>query len=214
MVRKIIFSIMILLTLNSCLLMRINKDSEPLVDFGTPLIGHYRNGDTVKAILYTVLFVTGMIGVILFAPTQDGGTQSIIPIDRKIADPVYYSLLGCTLSVPVASSIDGASTYHLANKKIIDLNEINWDPKGKIYKFDAIKNFRLEQENKFVEDSNKIRMEQYKDEIEVYRKKLIDGTITQDELIFIEKSDFIREELQNEIGYYYINKKKENDQNN
>ncbi|HRU44414.1 MAG TPA: hypothetical protein P5322_07785 [Spirochaetota bacterium] len=206
--RKIVYICMIVLLLNGCLTLKINKDSPPLADFGVPLIGHYRNGDTVKAALYTVLFVTSMVGVILFAPTQGGGSQPIIPIDRTISDPIYYSLLGCALTVPIASSIDGASTYHLVNKKIIDLNGIPWDPKGNITKYDAINQFRQEQEERFQRESDANRIENYREDIELYRKKLLDGTITDDELTFVEKSTFISEELKNELGYYYINKKK------
>jgi len=206
--RKIVYICMIVLISNGCLTLKINKDSPPLVDFGVPLIGHYRNGDTLKAVLYTVLFVTGMVGVILFAPTQGGGSSPIIPIDRTISDPIYYSLLGCTLTVPIASSIDGASTYHLVNKKIIELNGIPWDPKGNITKYDAINQFRQEQDDRFQRESDANRIESYREDIEIYRKKLLDGTITNDELVFIEKSTFISEELKNELGYYYINKKK------
>ena len=67
--KKVISIIILILFTNSCLVLKVNKDSAPLVDFGTPLIGHYRNGDIPKAVLYTVLFVTGIIGIVLFAPT-------------------------------------------------------------------------------------------------------------------------------------------------
>ena len=56
------------------------------------------------------------------------------------------------------------------------------------------------------EASNRAQLELYRKEIEAYRQKLIDGTITDEELIFIEKSEMIRNELQAEIGYYYLNK--------
>ncbi|HPP04957.1 MAG TPA: hypothetical protein PK351_09060 [Spirochaetota bacterium] len=208
--KKVISIIILILFTNSCLVLKVNKDSAPLVDFGTPLIGHYRNGDIPKAVLYTVLFVTGIIGIVLFAPTptDNGNNPGILPIDRTIADPIYYSILGATACVPIASSIDTAVTYHIVNKKIIDLNGIYWDPKGKITKYDAIIDYREKEEERLNKEYEEQRLEAYKQEIEYYRQKLLDGTITEDELVFIEKSEKLSEILKNELGYYYITREK------
>ncbi|MCK4799054.1 MAG: hypothetical protein KAT05_16895, partial [Spirochaetes bacterium] len=48
--------------------------------------------------------------------------------------------------------------------------------------------------------------EVYKKEIEYYRERLIDGTITEDELLFLKRVPEIMESLEKELGYYYINK--------
>lgn len=208
--KKSITILILTLFVNSCLVLKVNKDSPPLIDFGTPLIGHYRNGDIPKAILYTILFVTGIVGIVLFAPTptNDGNKPGILPIDRNIADPIYYSILGATACVPIASSIDTAVTYHIVNKKIIDLNGIYWDPKSNITKYDAIIDYREKEEERLNKESEEQRLEAYKKEIEYYRQKLLDGTITEDELIFIEKSEKLSEILKNELGYYYITREK------
>lgn len=209
-ITKIISFLLIILLLNSCLVLKVNKDSHPLIDFGVPLIGHYRNGDTPKAILYTVLFVTGVIGIILFAPTptEQGNKAGILPIERNIADPIYYALLGATASVPIASSIDSAATYHIVNKKIIDLNGIYWDPKAKITKYDAIIKYREEEEKILNKEYEEQRLKVFEKEIEYYRQKLLDATITEEELIFIEESEKLSEILRNELGYYYITREK------
>ncbi|HOV15600.1 MAG TPA: hypothetical protein PK771_15035, partial [Spirochaetota bacterium] len=109
---------------SSCLTIRIDKDSEPLVDFGTPLIGHFRNKDTVKAILYTALFLTGVIGIVLFSPGENN--KSIVQLDTSISQ---WGVLGFSLgaaNILGISSIDTAVTYQLANKQIIDMNGIDW----------------------------------------------------------------------------------------
>ena len=202
--------LLVLILLNSCLVLKVNKDSMPLVDFGTPLIGHYRNGDISKAVLYTILFVTGVIGIVLFAPTptSEGNKLGILPIERNIADPIYYSIIGATACVPIASSIDSAVTYHIINKKIIDLNGIYWDPKGNKTKYDAIMDYREAEEKRLNKEYEEERIKTFEKEIEYYRQKLLDGTITEDELIFIEKSDKLSEILKNELGYYYITREK------
>ena len=48
--------IAIIMINSSCLTIRIDKDREPLIDYGTPLVGHFRNKDTVKAVIYMFLF--------------------------------------------------------------------------------------------------------------------------------------------------------------
>ncbi len=209
-VNRIISLLLILFLLNSCLVLKVNKDSPPLIDFGTPLVGHYRNGDIPKAVLYTVLFVTGIIGIVLFAPTPtaNGNQIGILPIERNIADPIYYSILGATACVPIASSIDSAATYHIVNKKIIDLNGIYWDPKGTKTKYDAIMDYREAEEERLNKEYEEERIKAFEKEIEYYRQKLLDGTITEDELIFIEKSEKLSEILKNELGYFYITREK------
>ncbi len=204
MLKKIIFLIIILSLLNSCLLIKIDKDSAPLIDCGAPLIGHFRNGDITKGILYTVLFATSLIGIILFSPSQTQGyeSKSIIPIERNISDPIFYSFIGTTGSIFIGSSIDTAVTYQLANKKIIELNEIELDAKLKKSKYQVIIEYREEQEK----IKEKQQHEVYKKEIEYYRERLIDGTITEDELLFLKRVPEIMESLEKELGYYYINK--------
>lgn len=207
--KKIIATLIIVLLFSNCLVLKINKDSAPLIDFGTPLAGHYNNGDIGKGIFYTILFTTLVIGVILFAPTQNGG---VLPLDRNIADPLFYSFLGTSLSVPIASSIDTAATYHIVNKKILELNGIEWNPKEKhkLNKYQTIIKLREDADKKELEKSNENRKNNYKDEIEFYKKRLLDGSITEDELTFINKSSYLKEQLKNELGYYYVNQEKKN----
>lgn len=203
MIKKIISLLIVIVLLNGCLIMKINKNSEPLIDFGTPLIGHFRNKDIPKAVLYTVLFASSIIGIILFSPSQGRGTESrsIIPVERNISDPIFFSFLGTSLSSFAASSIDTAVTYHLANKKIIELNEFEWNRDLGINKHNFIISFKEEQAKKKIYENN-----DYSDEIVYYRKRLINGTITEDEVNFIERNDKIKEQLEKELGYYYINK--------
>lgn len=122
----VVLIVLLLSSLNSCLVFKIRQDSPPLVDCGTPLVGHFRNGDTPKAILYTSLFVTSILAVFLFAPLKDN--KSIIPIEREVSDPLFYSFIGASTGSLIGSSIDTSVTYHLANKKIIELNNIYWLP--------------------------------------------------------------------------------------
>ena len=202
MFKKIVSTILILFLLNSCILIKIDKDSRPLVDFGTPLIGHFRYGDVGKGVIYIVFFCTSLIGLILFAPTQynaNGNNKAIMPVSREISDPLFYTFIGTTVTSFGASSLDTAITYHLANKKIIDLNNIDWDVTSKITKYQAIKNFRETNENSINQD-----------EVNYYRKKLIDGSITEDELSFIKSISQLESELEKELGYYIIKKELEN----
>lgn len=199
MIKKGLLIILIISVFNSCITLKIDKDAPPLIDFGTPLVGHFRNGDTLKAVLYTVLFASSVIGLILFAPTQGIESKSIIPVERNISDPIFYSFIGTTLTAFGASSIDSAATYHIINKKIIDLNEIKWDKSSKKTKYEAIIEFREEQKKNNEE-------EQYKDEIKYYREKLINGLITDDELLFLDKTPILKKKLEKELGYYYVNK--------
>ncbi|OHD27251.1 MAG: hypothetical protein A2086_02850 [Spirochaetes bacterium GWD1_27_9] len=208
MFKKITGIILIVLVLNSCLTIKIGKDSEPLVDFGTPIIGHFRNGDKAKGILYTALFLTSLVAFVLFTPIDT--KKCVIQIDRTYSDWVLLGTgIGAGTSL-VASSIDTAVTYQIANQKIIDLNNIKWqyDPTGKNPKYLAIQNFREEQYRLKEEQSDLSRLEGYKGEIEFYRKKLVNGTITDDELAFLEKAEKIKEVLKNELGFYYINREK------
>jgi hypothetical protein len=207
MIKRLLVVVLIISLFCNCLVMKIDKDSEPVFDFGTPLVGHFNNGDYGKGVLYTVLLVTGIVGMILFAPSSEGG---VIPqLDRQIADPLFYSFLGFSCSVPVASSIDTAVTYHMVNKKIIELNDLNWDPRLKVKKYDVILDYRKEMQQEFDEKVESNREDNYAEELEYYRQRLLDGTITEDELILVERADYFRERLQNEIGYYYINRQKE-----
>ncbi len=190
----------LLTTTTGCMTIKISKDSPALADFGTPIVGHFRNGDTAKGIVYTVLFLSGLIGLLLFSPSRGG--NSIIPVSREISDPVYYSFLGFTLNVPAVSSIDTAVTYHLANRQILDLNQIEFDPKGKINKFETIQKYRQQEiDNKII--SNQFSTV-YAKEIAYYKKVLIEGTVTAEELTLITNHDEFNEHLKNEIGYYNI----------
>lgn len=201
--------IAIIMINSSCLTIRIDKDREPLIDYGTPLVGHFRNKDTVKAVLYTALFLTGILGILLFSPGENG--KSIIQLDNTIAN---YGILGFALgtaNILAVSSIDTAVTYHLANKEIIDLNQIDWkfDPTGKNTKIKAINDFRDKKYQMMEEEAENKRLEQYREEIELYRKKLLDRTITEDELSLIKRATKFQEELKDEVSYYYISKSKD-----
>ena len=203
MFKKIIFLIIIISILNSCLLIKIKKDSEPLIDFGVPLIGHFRNGDIPKAVFYTVSFALSCVGIILFSPSQGDANEikAIIPVERSISDPILFAFTGTAVSSLVGSSIDTAVTYNLINDKIMDLNNIKWDRDWKKTKYQVICDFREKQE----EIETVKHIEKYREEIEYYRKKLITGTITEDEINFLERVPSVKEQLEKELGYYYIN---------
>ena len=203
--KKIIALILMITMLSSCVTLHLNKDSEPLVDFGTPIVGAFRNKDYVAAGIFTSLFLSFLVCTFVFAP-YSSGDKSFTGIDTSISDPLFFSFLGATLATPVASTIETACMYHYVNQKIIDMNGIFFDPHDKIKKYDVINEFRADEERRMEEASNRAQLELYRKEIEAYRQKLIDGTITDEELIFIEKSEMIRNELQAEIGYYYLNK--------
>lgn len=201
--------LLIVIGLNSCVVMKINKDSPPLVDFGTPLIGHFRNGDHIKGGIYLGIFLTAAVSMILFSPTSEDG--AIIPVPREVSDPIFYSSLGVAAGTAIlVSPIDTAITYHVGNKKIIDFNEIPWEKGGKITKYQAIENWQIEQERLEEERLNKKRLEMYEDEIEMYRKKLLDGTITDEELEKINRAPIFKELLEKEINYYHVNQEIKN----
>jgi len=188
------------------MVLKIKKDSPPLVDFGIPLAGHYRNKDTAKAILYTVLFSTALIGTILFAPIfYDSAYKEPIPIinfNRDITDPVFYSFLGSACAFLGASSIDTAATYHYVNDKIIELNGLEWDKKLKTTKYQFISEYQSKQAiNKEIGDA-----ELYKNEILYYKKKLIEAAITDEELLLIKSNPVLKKNLEKELGFYYIKK--------
>ena len=198
MYKKIFSALLILFVLNSCVLIRINKESKPLVDFGSPFIGHFRNGDTGKGVMYILFFCTSLIGGILFAPTQynvNGNNRAIIPVSREVSDPLFYTFIGATALSFGASSLDTVITYHLANKKIIELNNIEWDASAKLTKYQVINNFRDKKTNSINQD-----------EVSYYREKLINESITEDELIFIRSIPELESELEKELGYYIIKK--------
>ncbi len=200
---KIISIVTLLFFINGCLTIKIDKDSEPLPDFGSPIIGHFRNGDTVKGVIYTVLFAAGVIGLILFAPSSVDG-KAIIPVERNVSDPVYFAFLTHTLNVPAVSAIDTATTYHLANAKILELNGLTFDPNGELTKYQVIMNHReLIREISAIEEQLGFE-ETYKNEIEHYKNALIDGTITPEEMSFLNNDERFRSLLINEIGYYNI----------
>jgi hypothetical protein len=178
-----------------------------MLDFGTPIIGHFRNKDIAKGVLYTSLFLTFVLTSVLFSPVG-ANNQSLIPIDRTISDPIFYASLGCSAASLIGSTVDTAVTYQIYNSKIIKLNDIPFDPKGNIKKYEAINNFRVKQEEEKMQKAEDSRVEAYKDTLELYRKKLIDGTITDDELSLVEKSEYFKENLKMELGYYTINKNK------
>lgn len=210
----LIVLLVFLFNITGCLTIKIDKDSEPLVDFGTPIVGHFRNHDTVKGVLYTVLFITSIIGLVLFAPgpSDDDNQGSILPISNEICN---WSMLGFGIgaaNVFAASSIDTAVTYQLANRKIIDLNKIDWkyDPTGKETKYNSIVKYRQEQDIMKEQAAENARFEQYKGEIEIYRKKLLDKSITDDELALIERAEKFHEELKDELTYYKISMGKKN----
>ncbi|MCG8569274.1 MAG: hypothetical protein MJB14_03965 [Spirochaetes bacterium] len=245
--------------------MKVQKDSPPLVDAGTPLVGHYRNKDIPKAVLYTILFVTSLTGTILFAPTSSEG--SLLRIDESISNPLFYSFIGGSLSSLIASSVDTAVTYQIYNNKLLTMNEIHFIPNlqsqidkrtfenlilqeirtGKqrkilldIYhldlvkekyllkpdltkteirngrwlltvagfqsntKYDAIVEYREQAALLKQEEQKALQMQELEGEITYYREKLLKGTITQEELYFIEQSEQFKEILKNELGYYYI----------
>ena len=207
MLKKIIVIVMITILSTSCITMKVDKDSPPMIDFGTPIVGHFRNKDTAKGILYTSLFLTFILTAILFAPTNNG--NAIIPIDKSISDPIFYASLGCTGASFIGSSIDTAITYQIYNSKILKLNDVPFDPKANLKKYEVINNFRINQEEEHIRKTDDVRFEAYKETLDLYRKKLIDGTITDDELILIEKSEYFKENLKMELGYYTINKNKE-----
>ena len=207
MLKKVVVIIIITTLLSSCITMKVGKDSPPMVDFGTPIIGHFRNKDIVKGILYTSLFLTFVLSAVLFAPAGDNG-QGVIPIDRTISDPIFFASIGCASASIIGSTVDTAITYQIYNSKIIKLNNIPFDPKGNIKKYEAINNFRIQQEEDKIQEVVDSRAEGYRETLELYRKKLIDGTITDDELILIERAEYFKENLKNELGYYTINKNK------
>ncbi len=207
MFKKVVVILIISSMLTSCITMKVGKESPPMVDFGTPIVGHFRNKDIAKGVLYTSLFITFIVSTVLFAPAGANG-QSIIPIDGTISNPIFFASIGCAGGSLVGSTIDTAVTYQIYNSKIIELNNIPWDPKGNIKKYEAINNFRAQQDDGKMQKAEDARAEGYKDTIELYRKKLIDGTITDDELALIERSEFFKENLKNELGYYTINKSK------
>ncbi len=203
--KKIIFFLLIALMFSNCLVLKIKKDSPPLVDFGIPLAGHYRNKDTAKAIFYTVLFSAAVLGVFLFSPMfydKSDDPKPIININRNITDPIFYSFLGSSCAVLGASSIDTAATYHYVNNKIIELNGLEWDKKLKISKYQIITDYQNKQAaNKEIEDA-----EIYKDEILYYKKKLIEAAITDEELLLIKSNAVLKKNLEKELGFYYIKK--------
>lgn len=203
--KKTIAAILLMTTMCSCVTMHLDKDSAPLIDFGTPIVGHFRNKDYVSAGIFTSLFLSFLVCTFVFAPFASNQT-SFTGLDTGISDPLFFSFLGATLATPVASTIETACMYHYVNQKIIDLNGIFFDTHDKLKKYEAINAFRADEERRMEEASNRAQLELYRREIEAYRQKLIDGTITDEELIFIEKSEMIRNELQSEIGYYYLNK--------
>jgi hypothetical protein len=211
MLKKTIAILTAIMFFNSCIVMQIKKDSEPLIDFGTPLIGHFRNNDIPKAVLYTVLFATSVLGIILFSPSQGTGntTKAIIPIDRKISDPIFYSFLGASLASFAGSSIDTSVTYQMVNQKILELNGLQWKSDMKTTKYEFIKKFRDEEKKLAAKEGNK----NLEGEIELYRKKIINGSITEDEIFFIEKNEEMKKVLEKELGYYYINKEIKKDRN-
>jgi len=208
MLKKIIVIIIVTTLLTSCITMKVGKDSPPMVDFGTPIIGHFRNKDIAKGILYTSFFLTFVLSAVLFAPAGDTG-RAIIPIDRTISDPIFYASIGSSAASLIGSTVDTAVTYQIYNSKIIKLNNIPFDPKGTIKKYEAINNFIIKQEEDKMQKAEDSRFEGYKETLELYRKKLIDGTVTDDELLLIERSEYFKENLKNELGYYTINKNKE-----
>lgn len=201
MIKKIISLLVISFLVNSCLVLKVEKDSPPLIDAGIPIIGHYRNKDTVKAVLYTVIFASSFLGMILFSPTTDNN-ETFFGLQEEVRAPVFYSLVGLTTTSFVASSIDTAATYHYVNNKIIDLNDIEWEFSLDNSKYDVIMKFREETQN----ISDVKNEKELTDEIKYYQKKLIDGTITDDELFFIEHTDVLRDNLEKELGLYYISK--------
>ena len=203
--KKITALILMAATLSSCVTLHIDKDSAPLVDFGTPIVGHFRNKDYAAAGVFTSLFLSFLVCTFVFAPIGSD-QKSLTGLDTKISDPLFFSFLGATLATPVASTIETVCVYHYVNQKIIDENGLFFDPHDKLKKYEVINAFRADEERRIEEESNRAQLELYRKEIEAYRQKLIDGTITDEELIFIEKSEMIRNELQTEIGYYYLNK--------
>ncbi|MBN2544538.1 MAG: hypothetical protein JXB50_01995 [Spirochaetes bacterium] len=204
--KKIISILLITLLFSNCLVLKIKKDSPPLVDFGIPLAGHYRNRDTAKAIFYTVLFSTAVIGTFLFAPMfYDNSYNDPVPVinfNRNITDPVFYSFLGSACTILGASSIDTAVTYHYVNNKIIEINDQEWDRKMKITKYQFITDYQRKLEIINENEDNKI----YKNEILYYKKKLIDATVTDEELLLIKTNPVLKKNLEKELGFYYIKK--------
>ncbi len=203
--------IFVLMLNSSCLTIKIDKDSDPLIDFGTPIVGHFRNKDIVKGILYTVLFLTSIVGVVLFTPGDNN--KSVVQLDSSISQ---WAMMGCAIgagNMLAISSIDTSATYHLANKKIIDLNNIDWkyDPTGQNTKYNAIVDFKVKRDALREEEAELARLEQYRNEIETYRQKLLDRSITEDELTLINRAEKFREELKDELTYYNVSVSKDKD---
>jgi hypothetical protein len=205
--KRMIALFCIILTLNSCITLKVDKDSRPLVDFGVPIVGQYRNKDYVNAIIYTVLALSFLTTAILFTPNADNKSGAILPVSGDTAFIVTAASYGSLAGTCVISSIDSAVSYNVINDKILKLNNLKWDPYGKLSKHEQIIKYREDLEMKKVEEAEIFRMEQYKKEAEIYKQKLIDDTITSDELLLIERSDFLKDFLKDELGYYKIKHK-------
>lgn len=192
--RKIFYSILALSVLmTSCQSVPIvrrepvTKYSEPYKDFGTPLAGSYKNGEKVKAGLYIAGTIIALLSSLLFAPIQENG-KGIIPIDENIGTPLSLSLLGVGVSTAlIISPIDTVISYHRRNNKIMELNGIEFDRKNKLMKHDAIAKYR--------EDL-------IKEEIEKYRIKFAEGSITTRDIYIIGSDEKLAEGLKIELAGY------------
>ena len=96
--KKIIALILMITTLSSCVTLHLNKDSEPLVDFGTPIVGAFRNKDYVAAGIFTSLFLSFLVCTFVFAP-YSSGDKSFTGIDTSISDPLFFSIISWVIRV-------------------------------------------------------------------------------------------------------------------
>ena len=201
---QILSLILIVLLLNSCITINITKDSKPLIDPGIPIVSQFRNGDTAKGVFYTIILVTALVGAIVFSPATSSsyGQNGQSLFDRRYSDPIYYTCLSTAGTVTfVISPIDSIVSYQYVNKKIIDLNKIEWNLKLGKTKYEVIKEFQDDQIAKKNIAKRKI--------VNNFKLKLLDGSITNEELAIIEIDPELKELVKNELGYYNINKEKQ-----
>lgn len=185
--KKIIVPILIITTILSCKSAPVTKDSEPYKDFGIPIAGHYRNGEMVKASIYTAASILTLLSALVFAPIGENG-KSVTQLDQTYGTPISLGLLGVTASIAlIASPIDTAVSYHKRNQKIIELNNIEWSDKSNVTKYQAIINHRKQ-----------IKL----DQIENYRRKFYEGTITRAEVNIVNDDEELKNGLAKELEYF------------
>lgn len=164
----------------------INADSMPFKDAGTPLAGSFKNGQRIKGGAYLAATLLTLACSLLFVPIQDDG-RSVIPIDDRISIPISLGVVGLAASIAlIASPIDTAISYHTRNKKILELNAIEWKA-GKTTKYQAILDHRI-----FLKQQ----------EIEGFRKKFLLNTITDRDIYIISSDEEMAEALKLEVEMY------------